>query len=165
MSIPLKQSLRVGAYLVKNKVKGIKKFPLIVELEPLFACNLACPGCGKIQYPTEILRKRVSVEEAVAAMEECGAPMVSIAGGEPLLHPDIGAMVAELVEAQEVRVPVHERRAAAAQARPVHAVAVLLVRRPHRRPPRAPRPGGRPRGCVRPVRRRDPRGQGARASG
>lgn len=98
MGIPFKQSVRVGAYLAKNKLKGRKKFPLIVELEPLFACNLACPGCGKIQHPTEVLRKRVSVEDAVAAMEECGAPMVSIAGGEPLLHPDIDRMVAELVK-------------------------------------------------------------------
>lgn len=98
MGIPLKQSLRVGAYLAKNRLKGIKKFPLIVELEPLFACNLACPGCGKIQYPTDVLRQRVSVKDAVAAMEECGAPMVSIAGGEPLLHPDIDRMVAELVK-------------------------------------------------------------------
>jgi len=98
VGIPFKQSVRVGTYLLKNKLKRVEKFPLIVELEPLFACNLACPGCGKIQYPTEVLRKRVSVEDAVAAMEECGAPMVSIAGGEPLLHPDIDRMVAELVK-------------------------------------------------------------------
>ncbi len=97
MSIPMRQSVRIGAYLAKNKVMRRKMFPLIVELEPLFACNLSCPGCGKIQFPTEILRQRVSVEQAVAAMEECGAPMVSIAGGEPLLHPDIDRMVAELV--------------------------------------------------------------------
>jgi hopanoid biosynthesis associated radical SAM protein HpnH len=97
MSIPVRQSARIGAYLAKNKIMRRKIFPLIVELEPLFACNLSCPGCGKIQFPTEILRQRVSVEQAVAAMEECGAPMVSIAGGEPLLHPDIDRMVAELV--------------------------------------------------------------------
>ncbi len=98
MGVPIRQAVRMGAYLLKNKVTGRDKFPLIVELEPLFACNLACPGCGKIQHPTEILRKRVSVEQAVAAMEECGAPMVSIAGGEPLLHPDIEEMVAELIK-------------------------------------------------------------------
>ncbi len=98
MAIPLRQRMRIGAYLARQKVSGRKKFPLIVELEPLFACNLECAGCGKIQYPTEILRKRVSVEDAVAALEESGAPMVSIAGGEPLLHPDIGRMVAELVK-------------------------------------------------------------------
>jgi hopanoid biosynthesis associated radical SAM protein HpnH len=97
MSIPLRQSTRVGLYLMKNKLRRRKRFPLLVELEPLFACNLACPGCGKIQHPTEILRQRVSVEQAVAAMEECGAPMVSIAGGEPLLHPEIDEMVRQLI--------------------------------------------------------------------
>jgi hopanoid biosynthesis associated radical SAM protein HpnH len=98
MAIPLRQRMKLGAYLARQKIARREHFPLIVELEPLFACNLECAGCGKIQYPTEILRKRVSVEEAVAAMEESGAPMVSIAGGEPLLHPDIGRMVAELVK-------------------------------------------------------------------
>jgi hopanoid biosynthesis associated radical SAM protein HpnH len=98
MSLPVRQALRVGAYLAKNKLKRRKQYPLVVELEPLFACNLACPGCGKIQHPTDILRKRVSVEQAVAAVEECGAPVVSIAGGEPLLHPDIERMVSALIE-------------------------------------------------------------------
>src|SRR5437588_5375323 len=98
MPVPVRQQVRMGAYLVRQKIARRKRFPLIVELEPLFACNLECAGCGKIQYPTEILRQRVSVEDAVAAIEESGAPMVSIAGGEPLLHPDIGRMVAELVK-------------------------------------------------------------------
>jgi hopanoid biosynthesis associated radical SAM protein HpnH len=98
MGIPLRQNVRIATYLMGNKLKRRTKFPLIVELEPLFACNLECPGCGKIQYPTEVLRKRVSVDEAVAAMEECGAPMVSIAGGEPLLHPQIDEMVQALVQ-------------------------------------------------------------------
>ena len=98
MPIPLRQAAKVGTYVFKNKLRRREKFPLIVELEPLFACNLECPGCGKIQYPTEVLRKRVSVDEAVAAMEECGAPMVSIAGGEPLLHPQIDDMVDELIK-------------------------------------------------------------------
>lgn len=96
MAIPLRQNLRIAGYLARQKLARRDKFPLIVELEPLFACNLACAGCGKIQHPTEVLRKRVSVEEAVGALEESGAPMVSIAGGEPLLHPDIDRMVAEL---------------------------------------------------------------------
>jgi hopanoid biosynthesis associated radical SAM protein HpnH len=95
--IPLRQSARIGSYLLRQKMAGRHKFPLLVELEPLFACNLECAGCGKIQFPTDVLRRRVSVEQAVAAMEECGAPMVSIAGGEPLLHPDIDRMVAELL--------------------------------------------------------------------
>ena len=98
MGVPLRQAVRMGAYLMKNKIARRDKFPLIVELEPLYACNLACPGCGKIQHPTEILRKRVSVDDALGAMEECGAPMVSIAGGEPLLHPDIEEMVARLID-------------------------------------------------------------------
>jgi hopanoid biosynthesis associated radical SAM protein HpnH len=97
MPIPLRQDVRIGAYLLRQKLKKRRQFPLIVEIEPLFACNLACPGCGKIQYPTDILRKRLSVQDVVNAMEECGAPMCSIAGGEPLLHPDIVEMVDALV--------------------------------------------------------------------
>jgi hopanoid biosynthesis associated radical SAM protein HpnH len=89
--------LQVGAYMAKQKLHGNDKFPLIVELEPLFACNLSCNGCGKIQYPTEILRKRLTVDQAVGAIEESGAPMVSIAGGEPLLHPDIDKIVEALL--------------------------------------------------------------------
>ncbi len=98
MPIPLRQSLKIGSYLARQKLAGRTKFPLIVELEPLFACNLECNGCGKIQFPTEILRKRLSVEQAVAAIEECRAPMVSIAGGEPLLHPQIDEMTAALLD-------------------------------------------------------------------
>lgn len=98
MGVPLRQSLKIGGYLARQKLAGREKFPLIVELEPLFACNLSCNGCGKIQYPTEILRKRLSVDAAVAAIEECGAPMVSIAGGEPLLHPEIDKMTQALLD-------------------------------------------------------------------
>ena len=89
MNFSFRQSLRVGGYILKNKLKRNSKYPLIIELEPLFACNLECGGCGKIQHPIEVLRQRLSVEDAVAAVEEAGAPMVSIAGGEPLLHPQI----------------------------------------------------------------------------
>src|SRR5271154_6332046 len=98
MGIPLHQSIKIGAYLARQKLAGRDKFPLIVELEPLFACNLACNGCGKIQHPTDILRQRLTVEQAVAAMEESRAPMVSIAGGEPLLHPDIDKMTQALLD-------------------------------------------------------------------
>src|SRR5579875_1595608 len=98
MPVPLRQSLKVGTYMAAQKLKGRDKYPLIVELEPLFACNLSCNGCGKIQYPTDILRQRLTVEQAVGAIEECGAPMVSIAGGEPLLHPQIVEMVEALLE-------------------------------------------------------------------
>jgi hopanoid biosynthesis associated radical SAM protein HpnH len=98
MPIPIRQNLRMASYLARQRLTRREKYPLIVELEPLFACNLACPGCGKIQYPTEILRKRLTPEAAFAAIEECGAPMVSIAGGEPLLHPQIEEMVAGLIK-------------------------------------------------------------------
>jgi hopanoid biosynthesis associated radical SAM protein HpnH len=95
--MPLRQSLRIGRYLLAQKVRGRHKYPLLLELEPLFACNLKCAGCGKIQHPAETLKRRMPVDQAVAAVEECGAPMVSIAGGEPLMHPEIGALVEELV--------------------------------------------------------------------
>ena len=98
MSIPLRQSLRLAAYLAKQKAARREKFPLLVELEPLFACNLHCAGCGKIQHPKEILKQRMPVDQAIAAIEECGAPMVSIAGGEPLIHPEVHVIVDELVK-------------------------------------------------------------------
>jgi hopanoid biosynthesis associated radical SAM protein HpnH len=98
MPIPIRQNLRMASYLMRQKFAKREKYPLIVELEPLFVCNLACPGCGKIQYPTEILRKRLSPEQAFAAIEESGAPMVSVAGGEPLLHPQIEEIVSGLIE-------------------------------------------------------------------
>src|SRR5581483_1739727 len=98
MAVPLRQGMRIGAYLAKQKIKGVEKFPLIVELEPLFACNLKCEGCGKIQHPHDILKQRMPVERAIAAIEESGAPMVSIAGGEPLMHPQIEVIVAELIK-------------------------------------------------------------------
>ncbi|MEN3614589.1 adenosyl-hopene transferase HpnH [Plantactinospora sp. ZYX-F-223] len=98
MGMPLRQSLRVGRYLMEQKLRRRTHFPLLVELEPLFACNLACAGCGKIQHPADVLKRRMPVEQALAAMEECGAPMVSIAGGEPLMHPEIDRLVNELVK-------------------------------------------------------------------
>ena len=97
MPVPLKQQVRVGAYILKQRLLGRARYPLVLMLEPLFRCNLACPGCGKIDYPDEILNQRLSVEDCVAAVEECGAPIVSIPGGEPLLHKEIGAIVAEIV--------------------------------------------------------------------
>jgi hopanoid biosynthesis associated radical SAM protein HpnH len=98
VSMPLRQSLRVGTYLARQKLARRDKFPLIVELEPLFACNLKCAGCGKIQQPASLLKQRMPVEQAIGAIEECGAPMVSIAGGEPLMHPQIDEIVSELVK-------------------------------------------------------------------
>jgi len=98
MPIPLRQNMKIGSHLLRQRIKGTKHYPFIVEIEPLFACNLSCPGCGKIQHPTDILRKRLSLEDIVGAVEESGTPMVSIAGGEPLLHPDMERIVAELVK-------------------------------------------------------------------
>lgn len=98
MAMPARLKARVGTYVLKQKLAGRTKFPLLVELEPLFACNLKCGGCGKIQHPANILKQRMPVEQAVAAIEECGAPMVSIAGGEPLMHPQIEQIVEELVK-------------------------------------------------------------------
>ena len=97
MSIPLRQALRVGAYVLKQRLTGRTQYPLVLMLEPLFRCNLACAGCGKIQHPTDILRQNLSPEDCFKATEECGAPVVSIAGGEPLLHPQIDEIAAGLV--------------------------------------------------------------------
>jgi hopanoid biosynthesis associated radical SAM protein HpnH len=97
MAIPVRQNMKIGSHLLRQRIKGSKHYPFIVEIEPLFACNLSCPGCGKIQHPTEILRQRLSLDDIVGAVEESGTPMVSIAGGEPLLHPDMENIVAELI--------------------------------------------------------------------
>ena len=93
MSVPLLQQFRVGSYILGQKLKGNKKYPLVLMLEPLFKCNLACAGCGKIDYPKAILDKRLSYEECMLAAEECGSPMISIAGGEPLIHKDMKRIV------------------------------------------------------------------------
>ena len=92
MGIPLSHAIRIGAYVAKQHLSRCKRYPLVLMLEPLFRCNLACAGCGKIDYPDEILNQRLSVDECMQAIDECGAPVISIAGGEPLLHremPDI----------------------------------------------------------------------------
>ncbi len=97
MAVPLIQQARVGAYILKQKLKGNKRYPLVLMLEPLFRCNLACPGCGKIDYPKPILDRRLSVEECLKAVDECGAPIVSIPGGEPLIHREIDKIVEGIV--------------------------------------------------------------------
>jgi hopanoid biosynthesis associated radical SAM protein HpnH len=97
MSVPIRQSVRIGAYLLKQRLARRERFPVLVELEPLFQCNLACSFCGKIQHPEHILKQRMPVEQALEAIEECGAPMVSIAGGEPLVHPEVDVIVSELI--------------------------------------------------------------------
>ena len=93
MGVPMIQAARVGSYLLKKKLTGQKRYPLVLMLEPLFQCNLECAGCGKIAYPDDILRKRVSVEDALRAVDECGAPVVSIPGGEPLIHKEMPEMI------------------------------------------------------------------------
>lgn len=97
MGIPFRQAVVVSAYLLKQRLKRNDKFPLVLMLEPLYRCNLACAGCGKIQHPEDILARYMSPEECWAAAEECGAPVVSIAGGEPLVHPRIDRIVDGLV--------------------------------------------------------------------
>jgi len=97
MSVPLSQMWAVASYVVKQRLAGRARYPLVLMLEPLFRCNLACAGCGKIQYPAQILRKHLTVEQCLRAVEECGAPIVSIPGGEPLMYPEIGRLVQELV--------------------------------------------------------------------
>jgi hopanoid biosynthesis associated radical SAM protein HpnH len=87
----------VATYVLKQRLRGRKRYPLVLMLEPLFRCNLACAGCGKIQYPAQILRKHLTVEQCLGAVAECGAPIVSIPGGEPLMYPEIGRLVEELV--------------------------------------------------------------------
>ncbi len=98
MTIPFRQAARVGAYVVKQHLTGRKRYPLVLMLEPLYRCNLACAGCGKIDYPDDILNMRMSYEECMEAIDECGAPAVSIAGGEPLLHRDMPRIVKGFIE-------------------------------------------------------------------
>lgn len=97
MGVPLSQMWTVATYVLGQRLRGRRRYPLVLMLEPLFRCNLACAGCGKIQYPAHILKQHLSVEDCLKAVEECGAPMVSIPGGEPLMHPEIDVLVRELV--------------------------------------------------------------------
>jgi hopanoid biosynthesis associated radical SAM protein HpnH len=98
MSIPLRQKVKVGAYLMSQRLRRVEKFPLVLQLEPLYQCNLECAGCGKIQHPDDILRRRLTVQQCIDAIEECGAPVVSIAGGEPLVHKEIDKIVQALLD-------------------------------------------------------------------
>ncbi|WP_218079299.1 adenosyl-hopene transferase HpnH [Anthocerotibacter panamensis] len=98
MAVQIQQAVEVGKYLVTQRLMGRKRFPLVLMLEPLFRCNLACVGCGKIQHPNDVLRQNLTPEQCFKAVEECGAPVVSIPGGEPLLHPQIAEIVRGLVD-------------------------------------------------------------------
>src|SRR5713226_4527294 len=97
MAVPVSQMWTVASYVLRQKLAGRKRYPLVLMLEPLFRCNLACAGCGKIQYPAHILKTDLSPEDCFKAVDECGAPMVSIPGGEPLMHPQIAEIVEGLV--------------------------------------------------------------------
>ncbi|MBV8663438.1 MAG: adenosyl-hopene transferase HpnH [Hyphomicrobiales bacterium] len=97
MAIPYFREAKIAAYLLKQRLAGRERYPLVLMLEPLFRCNLACAGCGKIDYPDLILNQRLSVEECLAAVDECGAPVVAIPGGEPLIHKEIGEIVDGIV--------------------------------------------------------------------
>ncbi|MFO1043605.1 MAG: adenosyl-hopene transferase HpnH [Planctomycetaceae bacterium] len=97
MGVPISQMWTVASYVLGKRLRGVKRYPLVLMLEPLFRCNLACAGCGKIQYPADVLRRHLTPEQCFKAVDECGAPLVSIPGGEPLLHPQIDEIVAGLV--------------------------------------------------------------------
>src|ERR1700712_3562501 len=97
MAVPVSQAWTVASYVLKQKFTGRKRYPLVLMLEPLFRCNLACAGCGKIQYPAHILKAELSREQVFKAVDECGTPRVALPGGEPLLHPQMPEIVAGLV--------------------------------------------------------------------
>ena len=97
MSVPIRQQLRVASFVLSQKLRGVRRYPLVLMLEPLFRCNLACAGCGKIDHPDDILNKRLSVAECLAAVDECDAPIVSIPGGEPLIHKDMPEIVEGII--------------------------------------------------------------------
>src|SRR5689334_9796480 len=97
MAVPISQAWTVASYVLKQKLKGRKRYPLVLMLEPLYRCNLACAGCGKIQYPGHVLKRELTPEECFKAVEETGVPTVAIPGGEPLMHPQIDEIVKGLV--------------------------------------------------------------------
>ena len=98
MALTMRQNLMLGKYILRQTLEGRKKYPLVLELEPLYQCNLTCAGCGKIQHPDDVLSRRLTVQQCVDAVEECGAPIVSIAGGEPLVHREIEKIVEALIQ-------------------------------------------------------------------
>ena len=102
MAVSFQELISVSYYIMKQRLKKCAKYPLVLMLEPLFRCNLACPGCGKIQYPEEILRQHLSPEVCFRAVEECGAPVVSVTGGEPLIHPQIDQIVQGLIDRKKI---------------------------------------------------------------
>ena len=145
VGIPFRQVAKIGSYIVRQHLTGRKRYPLVLMLEPLFRCNLACAGCGKIDYPDEILNKRISVEDALHAAEECGAPVVSIAGGEPL-HPQGAAEDRRRADrAGPLRHRLHQRAPAREEDRRIQAEPLFHLVDPSRRRPGDARPLGLPR--------------------
>ncbi len=143
MAISLKQAVKVGSYVVRQRLAGRKQYPLVLMLEPLFRCNLACGGCGKIQHPVEVLRRHLTPEQCFAAVDECGAPVVSIPGGEPLLHPQIDEIVRGLVARKKfVYLCTNAIRLEASLGK-FTSVVVSHVQRPPGRTARGPRSCGR----------------------
>ena len=121
MAVPVSQMWTVASYVLRQKLAGRKRYPLVLMLEPLFRCNLACAGCGKIQYPAHILKTDLSPEDCFKAVDECGAPMVSIPGGEPLMHPRDRQNCRRPPRAQEIYLSLHQRAAAQRKVAPVQA--------------------------------------------
>src|SRR5437870_8884639 len=148
MSVPVSQMWTVASYVIRQKLAGRKQYPLVLMLEPLFRCNLACAGCGKIQYPAHILKRQLTPEECFKAEDECGAPVVSIPGGEPLMHPEIDKIVEGLVARKKY---IYLCTNALLLKEKIHLLAheIPHVQRSFGRPARAPRFCRLPRGWVR----------------
>ena len=164
MGVPVSQMWTVASYVIAQRMKGRKQYPLVLMLEPLLRCNLACAGCGKIQYPAHVLKKNLSPEECFRAVDECGAPIVSIPGGEPLMHPQIPEIVAGLVARKKYIYLCTNALLLSERLSRIHAQQVSFVLRAHGRPARAPRFFGLPRRHLRQSRRRHAPGARSAAS-
>src|SRR5262245_40352804 len=93
MRFPLSLTLSMAAYILRKKIAGVKRFPLVLMLEPLRACNLTCTGCGRIREYSTSVKDKLSLDECLAAVDEAATPIVSICGGEPMIYPQIGELV------------------------------------------------------------------------
>ena len=139
MAVPVSQMWTVASYVLRQKLAGRKRYPLVLMLEPLFRCNLACAGCGKIQYPAHILKTDLSPEDCFKAVDECGAPMVSIPGGEPLMHPADRQNCRRPGRAQEIYLSLHQCAAAERKVAPVQTQQVSELLGSRGRTERTPR--------------------------
>ena len=162
MAIPFFKEMRIGGYLMKQKLMGRKRYPLVLMLEPLFRCNLACVGCGKIDYPDAILNRRMTAQECWDAADECGAPMVAIPGGEPLIYKDIGEIVRGLVARKKFVSLCTNALLLEKKLRSVRTFALSVLLGASRRPQGPSRQGGVAEGRVRPRGVGDQGRQGAR---